>query len=314
MAVTLGLLVLAAVSVHVRTRALGGGLWIDEGISIGIASHPLAALASVLREDGAPPLYYALLHGWLAVAGRSEAATHALSVVPAVATVPVAWWLARTLWDERVAWSCAVLFALNPLLSVYAQETRMYSLVALLSLLVAGAFVGCFVQGRRRFAWLHAAALAALLYTHNWALFLLACEAAVVAALVAVGGRRRVELVVDAGVALVLPLVVYAPWLPTLLFQSAHTGAPWSHAPGLRAFRGALDHLVGPPGPLVALAIVIVGSGLALRRSGERRTLVVLATLAAGTLAIAWAVNQYSPGWSARYLCVLLGPLLLLGG
>src|SRR2546423_12846639 len=58
---THSLIILAAlfiISCALRLRSLDAPLWIDEGISIGIASHPLHEIAHVLREDGSPPLYY----------------------------------------------------------------------------------------------------------------------------------------------------------------------------------------------------------------------------------------------------------------
>src|SRR5438876_1505816 len=162
---------LLAVSLHVRTRALGSPFWGDEGLSAGIASHPLSAIPGVLREDGSPPLYYLLLHIWMAVFGTSEAAIRTLSLAFALAAVPAGLWLGRALFGARAGWACATLCALSPLLSAYAQEARMYSLLALLSLLASGAFVLVFVQRRRRFRWLLAGALAALLYTHAWGIF-----------------------------------------------------------------------------------------------------------------------------------------------
>ena len=42
--------------------------------------------------DGSPPLYYLLLHGWMAIFGETEAATRALSLVFALVAVPVAYW------------------------------------------------------------------------------------------------------------------------------------------------------------------------------------------------------------------------------
>ena len=66
--------------------------WLDEGISVGIASHPLSAIPELLRHDGSPPLYYALLHLWTSVFGTSEAATHLLSVAFALGAAPVAFW------------------------------------------------------------------------------------------------------------------------------------------------------------------------------------------------------------------------------
>ena len=104
--------------------------------------------------------------------GRGGGATHLLSVVFALAAVPVAYWAAAGIAGRLAGVYAAVLTAGLPFLVTYAQETRMYSLILLLSLVVAGAFVRAFVLGRRRWAPVFSVALAAALYTHNWALFL----------------------------------------------------------------------------------------------------------------------------------------------
>src|ERR671915_407411 len=80
MRVAAALLVLTAVSVGLRTGAMDAGYWIDEAIAVGIASHDLADIPRTLRQDGSPPLYYLLLHGWMRVAGFEEVATRALSL------------------------------------------------------------------------------------------------------------------------------------------------------------------------------------------------------------------------------------------
>ena len=64
--VLVGLLI---VSVYLRTKSLGASLWMDEGLSIGIASQPLLDIPHVLRMDGSPPLYYMLLSVWMDVFG-----------------------------------------------------------------------------------------------------------------------------------------------------------------------------------------------------------------------------------------------------
>src|SRR3954468_6315426 len=175
-AVWCGLSGLVALSALVRTRELGVGLWLDEGLSIGIADRPLADIPGVLRQDGSPPLYYLLLHGWMGLLGRSEAATHALSLLFALLAIPVAFWAARRLLGERAAWVAALLTALNPFLSDYAQETRMYSLLVLLALITAACWLRALaVVGpahvRRGPTLGFSLAYAAMLYTHNWALF-----------------------------------------------------------------------------------------------------------------------------------------------
>jgi mannosyltransferase len=310
-----GTFAVLAISLQVRTRALDSPFWLDEGLSVGIASHPLQAIPAVLRQDGSPPLYYVLLHFWMGVFGRTEAATHALSLVFALATVPVGLWFGRALFGTRAGWACAVLCAVNPLLSAYAQETRMYSLVALLSLLVSGAFVQTYVFRRRRYRWLLGTALAALLYTHGWGVFLgLATGLAWLVLLVRANDRRG--LAVDGAVAFGLAAALFAPWVPTVLFQAAHTAAPWASTPHLSALTRGLRRVAGGPGPLVAVLVAVGAAGADLwrrRRVDEVVAGAVLLGLALATALLAWGFSQHSPAWATRYLTVLLGPLLLFG-
>jgi len=54
--VACALVLVTAVSVLLRTGALHAGFWIDEGIAVGIASHPVGEIPALLRADGSPPL------------------------------------------------------------------------------------------------------------------------------------------------------------------------------------------------------------------------------------------------------------------
>ena len=143
----LGLLM--AGSLLLRMSGLESGYWIDEGIAVGIASHDLTDIPRTLSMDGSPPLYYVLLHGWMGLVGESEAATRALSLVFALIAVPVAYWAGNAIFDRRTGVLAAVGVAACPFLNYYAQETRMYSLVVVLSLLASASFVLAFLHGRR---------------------------------------------------------------------------------------------------------------------------------------------------------------------
>jgi mannosyltransferase len=263
MRVAAALLVLTAASVLLRTGALDAGYWIDEAIAVGIASHDPGEIPALLRQDGSPPLYYLLLHGWMELFGSGEAATRTLSLLFAALAVPAAWWAAGM--------RAALVVAVCPFLTIYAQEARMYTLVAVLSLVATAAFV------RRRPVVL-AAALTLLLYTHTWGVFLLAALALVWL----VGDRDRGLLAAGAAVA-----VLYLPWVPSLLFQALHTGAPWSLRPSV-------------------LYLVPVIAAVAWRPRDE------LVLAAAAGLALAWLASQITPVWSPRYLFVLFGPVLLV--
>ena len=91
--------------------------------------------------------------------------------------------------------------ALCPFLTDYAQEARMYSLVALLGIATLGFFLNAYLRGRRGFRIPFGIALALLIYTHNWGLFLgvsmAVCIAIMWTALPA-GGPERSRLLKDA--------------------------------------------------------------------------------------------------------------------
>src|SRR5262249_59364720 len=107
-------------------RAVGSGA--EGGLSVGTATRPPTDTPGILRQAGSPPLYYMLLNLWMSVTDTGEQSTHALSLIFALATVPVAFWGADMVFGRRAGWFAAVLTALNPYISQYAQETRMYSL------------------------------------------------------------------------------------------------------------------------------------------------------------------------------------------
>ncbi len=288
--------------------------WTDEALSLGISSHPVGQMRDLLAQDTSPPLYHLVLHGWMQLFGSSEASTHTLSLLFALAVVPAALWAGWSLFDRRTGWFCAVLAAVNPFLATYANETRMYALVALLSVLATATFVHAFVHRRRRFLPAFAITLTLTLYTHYWGLFLvLGAVAALTACWVHASDRRR--LVVDAASSFGAVALLFAPWLPTLLHQRAHSAVGWALPPTLELARDDLLGLVGGPAAAVALA---VGAGAALvamlRRPWGRASMLVVAAVVLVLVVVGagWASSRSSSQWHARYLGVLLGPLLLV--
>lgn len=196
----------------------------------------------------------------------------------------------------------------------------MYSLLALLAVIVAASFVHGFVFHRRRYLPVFALSLAASLYTHNWALFLgLMTAATFLFCVIRTSRVERALLWRDGALAFGGAALLYAPWVPTLLYQSRHTGAPWDLPPVLWSLSQGAYSLVGGRG--AAMAILLAGgSGLVALREAEtgRRRLVLAASslllLGAGTLLIAWIYAKLTPAWADRYLAVILGPLLLVFG
>ena len=114
-------------------------LWWDEGYSVWFATHPLAEIVALTAQDIHPPLYYALLHGWIGLLGAGSVSLRLLSVLFGVAAIPAIHWAGRRLRGPRAGLLAALLLAINPLHIYYSQEVRMYGLVALLSIGVVAA-------------------------------------------------------------------------------------------------------------------------------------------------------------------------------
>jgi hypothetical protein len=303
-------------SLALRLAGRHSWFWIDEALSVGIASHPLRDIPGLLRQDGSPPLYYLLLHVWMRVFGRSEAATHGLSLVFGLASIPVAFWAARSLFGRRAGWYCAALAASAPFITYFSRETRMYTLVMLLSLVTTTCFVHLFA--RREHRWLPALIVGTtlLLYTHNWSLFLcLGFAVALIPCVLAAEDRTR--LLLQVGVWFGAVTALYAPWLPTLWFQSNHTGAPWSDTPGLREAYAALAIVLGDLHDRVLVLIAVASIPELLRavrqwRSQAGRVVIALVVIGVVTLAAAWGSTRLQAGWASRYFGIFLPPLLLI--
>jgi mannosyltransferase len=293
---------LVGLSLLLRATQLPAGFWIDEGISVGIAHHHWTSIPPLLRQDGSPPAYYMLLGLWIRVFGDGEAATHALSLVFTLASIPVAYAAGRSIFDRRTGFICALLVAVTPYLTYYAQETRMYSFEAFLSLVAALAYVNGVVRGRRGWAALLVPTLALMVYGHNWALFF--CAALALTTVLFARDRIRIFALVAAGVA-----VLYLPWLPTLLSQARHTGAPWSTRPSFHELFTAAGAVLGGDAPFIAFVVAAAAGGLAYRHSRLER---LLAILIGATVLFAWVASQISPAWTTRYFSVVLGPVVLL--
>lgn len=309
-------IVLLAISLYMRSRALSGQLWIDEAITTGISAHPLSAIPGLLRHDGNPPLYYLLLHFWMRAFGTSESSTHALSLVFGLATIPVSMWAGWSLFGRRVGLIAGVLFAFNAWLTQYAEETRMYELMALLGLIATAAFIHGFVYRRRRYLFLFAAALTLMLYTHTWGFFFaVGAVIALIPAYLICEDRRL--FIRDALITFVAVGILYIPWLPNLIYQATHTGAPWSHAPGFGTPILISRDLLGGDRVTVTLFLACV-AGLGayftrrLRRTPQAVALWTLVALGVATLAVAWVSSQFTPAYVSRYFAPVLPAMLLV--
>lgn len=114
-----------------RLLLLGAkGMWLDETFSVWMASHSLPDLLHwVVKIDQHPPLYYFLLHYWIALTDDTAYDVRLFSTLFGTATIPIIYLIGKRMSGVVMGLAAAIILALSPFHIYFAQETRMYTLL-----------------------------------------------------------------------------------------------------------------------------------------------------------------------------------------
>jgi mannosyltransferase len=135
----LTLLVVPGAAVLVRFRCLAcKPFWFDECFSVEVARIGWRNFLRLMWwREANMSLYYVVLRVWLHF-GQSPFFIRSLSAVLSAATLPALYWVAKQLFDRRVALIATALLAVNAYSIRFAQEARSYALFMLLATLSSG--------------------------------------------------------------------------------------------------------------------------------------------------------------------------------
>jgi mannosyltransferase len=235
------------------------GLWLDEAFSVRLASGSLLELFRETALDVHPPLYYLVLQAWVTLFGPAEWSVRMPSVLVGITVVVAVYRLGSLLFDRRAGSLAALLVALSVYHVQYAQEARMYVLLALLSVLSTDALVRWRLAEGRRGALGYVLTTTLLLYTHLYGLFVVLAQQGF--ALASIRGSSSTAITARAWLRL--------QGLVALLF------APWAVVTAMQVLRVRSEFWIPPP------SWTSLGQTFAVY-AGSFELLVVLAALAAG--------------------------------
>lgn len=112
------------------------GLGLDEAQSMWQAAHSLSGILYVVAQDVHVPLYHFMLHFWMLAFGNGVLAARILSLVFFLPTIPLTYILGRIAFNNKsVGLWAAVFFAFSPFSNWYGSVIRMYSLLALVTVI-----------------------------------------------------------------------------------------------------------------------------------------------------------------------------------
>ncbi|HJZ58142.1 MAG TPA: hypothetical protein VKE74_24585 [Gemmataceae bacterium] len=310
----------------------GRGLWFDEAFTWRLVEYPLAEMMERAARDNSPPFYYLVLFAWVRLFGDSLAALRGLSVVCGLLTVAGMYLFVREAAGRRaddagpvaasgpgespgrdartahgVALFAAALTATSVFQVRYSDEVRPYALGAALAAFSAWALFRAIRPGPPSpRAWAGYGLVTLLFaYTHYYALFVVAAQAAFLAGWLLAGARWRFAAAARrpafryALLAAAVLVAGWLPWVPTFLRQRAQVQAAfWT--PPLSAWTApdlCYEMFIDPQPPgsrhpyLEVVLTTAVAAGLAVlgRRARSAEWYVILTSV--GPLAASLAVS-----------------------
>ena len=304
-------------------------LWIDEALSLEMASQaPAVIWSKSAREEPHPPGYYLLLRTWISLTGLDGTHARWLSVPFGLASITATWHLGKRVGGPAVGILAAGLIALNPYQVFASGEVRMYALLGLLGV-VATQLLLTAVERRSWRAWAAYGLVAAGVgYVSYYGFLLLLGQ---LAWLTASRVRPTAKQLCLAGGGFVL---CYLPWLPHLVGSVTSNPVPWrppltlKYVAELLATQSFGGHVWGTPGYLGSLtatpalnSLLLAGpfllfAAVGARTAAHRRAATLLlvswlcplgVVLAASVVLGRVAAYDYHVSYLQPYLAVLVG-------
>lgn len=185
-------------------------LWGDEAWAATLAIKPIWEIIRIVSKDTSPPFYYLLLHAWMEVFGSSEVSIRCLSFIFFLGTCITVFFIGKWLWDKKTGFLAVIITFCNPFLFVYAFEGRMYSLLALTSIL------SIYFLLKKKSLWFILSTTGAL-YTHHFSIFIIFLELAWV---LKESWGKPINIVLKKLFPFFIIGALYIPWLYPLYYQT----------------------------------------------------------------------------------------------
>jgi hypothetical protein len=285
-------------------------LFIDEAFSVLTASGDLSSIVERLRSDNNLPLYFFLLHWWVAIAGISEVAVRLPSVAFYLASVAVVYRAGRELGGARRFGLYAAIFFAASLQAIHlAQKVRGYSLLGLLAALSTLWFVRAFSEttAAKSAVVTFVVVNIAGTFTHVWFAFLLTAEGLCGLTFF----RRSVARLTVALAASIAPFVLL--WSGPLRTQLTNDASDWISPLTPWSPLGLLLEFFGgwPVGAIVVAGLIAIAAATDSRRDQPAvppmhwLLMLFVVTITAPLLVSVWKPVY----WPGRYTVIALPAL-----
>lgn len=299
---------------------LGNSLRLDEAQSLWQTSHTLSGTLKVVAQDVHVPLYHIILHFWQFYFGQGIMTARLLSLLFFLATIPVVYLLARRVLSVNWALVTVVLFSFSPFMNWYANEARMYTLLAFVATLSQYFFLKI-IQDKGKKGWLGYTITTLIgVYTHYFFIFNLLAQG--IYFLLnrrdfARGTFKKLVFLAIGAIGVLVPWIYYFVSLGAASNTSPSLSDP-STVDFFNAFSNISFGFQTDAINTVLLSmwpLLVIVSLLAVKQ-GQKVSLAMGYLLAAGLLPIvlAYGLSYFvTPFFVSRYMVSCVAPLIIVG-
>lgn len=144
------LFIFTAISLWTITKT---SIWFDEAFGAYLTRFDIFDIAKYTAMDVHPPLYYWFLKIWGLFFGYNELGLRSMSVFFGVVSIIFGYLLIKRLFNDKIARFSLIFMVFSPMFIRYAQEMRMYTMIAAIAV-AATYFLVLAIESNKRKYWL----------------------------------------------------------------------------------------------------------------------------------------------------------------
>ncbi len=152
-------------------KITASSVWHDEGYTMWLLQYDISGIIERTIRDVHPPGYYLIAKPWVAIFGSSEFSIRFLSLLFSLAIIYFVYKIIKEIWGEKAAFLSATLVAVSPFLVRFAQEARMYGVVAFFTTAATFYFVKFVKTKKKDWLFVYVPLMIAAIYTQYYAFF-----------------------------------------------------------------------------------------------------------------------------------------------
>ena len=148
-------------------------IWHDEGYTMWLLRYNIPEIIARTARDVHPPGYYLIAKPWVGLFGNSVLSIRFLSLIFSVGIIYLTFKIVELIWDKRAAYWASLFVAFSPFLIKFAQEARMYGVVAFFTTLATYYFIKFVKEKKAIYLLPYTLAMIVAMYTQYYSFFVI---------------------------------------------------------------------------------------------------------------------------------------------